>query len=163
MREYDDLLINANKQGFLVVEIDLGTDAPCGKCIGNTIYINNRITTKEKACILAEEIAHYYLTVGDITNQNDINNKKQELKARRYGYNLLIEPDDIIHAIKKGCNNRYEIADYLNISEDFFEELIEDYKKRYGIGVLVGNYYLQLEPNLGIIKDLGGLFNYKNK
>lgn len=163
MREYDDLLINANKQGFLVVEIDLGIDTPCGKCIGNTIYINNRITTKEKACILAEEIGHYYLTVGDITNQKDINNKKQELKARRYGYNLLIEPDDIIHAIKKGCNNRYEIADYLNISEDFFEELIEDYKKRYGIGVLVGNYYLQLEPNLGIIKDLGGLFNYKNK
>lgn len=163
MREYDDLLINANKQGFLVVEIDLGTDTPCGKCIGNTIYINNRITTKEKACILAEEIGHYYLTVGDITNQKDINNKKQELKARRYGYNLLIEPDDIIHAVKKGCNNRYEIADYLNISEEFFEELIEDYKKRYGIGVLVGNYYLQLEPNLGIIKDLGGLFNYKNK
>lgn len=163
MREYDDLLINANKQGFSVVEIDLGTDTPCGKCIGNTIYINNRITTKEKACILAEEIGHYYLTVGDITNQKDINNKKQELKARRYGYNLLIEPDDIIHAVKKGCNNRYEIADYLNISEEFFEELIEDYKKRYGIGVLVGNYYLQLEPNLGIIKDLGGLFNYKNK
>lgn len=163
MREYDDLLINANKQGFSVVEIDLGTDTPCGKCIGNTIYINNRITTKEKACILAEEIGHYYLTVGDITNQKDINNKKQELKARRYGYNLLIEPDDIIHAVKKGCNNRYEIADYLNISEEFFEELIEDYKKRYGVGVLVGNYYLQLEPNLGIIKDLGGLFNYKNK
>lgn len=163
MREYDDLLIKANRQGFSVVEIDLGTDTPCGKCIGNTIYINNRITTKEKICVLAEEIGHYYLTVGDITNQADINNKKQELKARRYGYNLLIEPDDIIHAVKKGCNNRYEIANYLNISEEFFEELIEDYKKRYGIGVLVGNYYLQLQPNLGIIKDLGGLFNYKNK
>lgn len=163
MREYDDLLINANKQGFSVVEIDLGTDTPCGKCIGNTIYINNRVTKKEKACILAEEIGHYYLTVGDITNQKDINNKKQELKARRYGYNLLIEPDDIIHAVKKGCNNRYEIADYLNISEEFFEELIKEYKKLYGMGVLVGNYYLQLEPNLGIIKDLGGLFNYKNK
>lgn len=161
MREYDDLLINANKQGFSIVEIDLGTDTPCGKCIGNTIYINNRITTKEKACILAEEIGHYYLTVGDITNQMDINNKKQELKARRYGYSLLIEPDDIIHAVKKGCNNRYEIADYLNISEEFFEKLIEDYKKRYGMGVLVGNYYLQLEPNLGIIKDFGGLFDYK--
>lgn len=161
MREYDDLLINANKQGFSIIEIDLGTDTPCGKCIGNTIYINNRITPAEKACILAEEIGHYYLTVGDITNQRDINNKKQELKARRYSYNLLIEPDDIIHAVKKGCNNRYEIADYLNISEEFFEKLIEDYKKRYGMGVLVGNYYLQLEPNLGIIKDFGGLFDYK--
>ena len=29
------------------------------------------------------------------------------------------------------------------------------------MGVLVGNYYLQLEPNLGIIKDFGGLFDYK--
>lgn len=163
MRDYNNLLSQTDEEGVLVVEMDLGTDTPCGKCIGNSIYINNRATTNEKRCVLAEELGHYHLTIGNITDLKDIRNKKQELKARRYSYNLLIEPDDIIHAMKKGCNTRFEIADYLNISEEFFEELIEDYKRQYGLGILVGNYYLQLEPTLGLIRDLGGLFNYKSK
>lgn len=161
MRDYNNLLRKTSEEGVSVVEIDLGTDAPCGKCIGDTIFINNRATTNEKKCVLVEELGHYHLTIGDITDLKDINNRKQELKARRYGYNLLIEPDDIVHAMKQGCNNRYELADFLNISEEFLEELIEDFKKQYGMGVFVGNYYLQLEPCLGLIRDFGGLFNYK--
>ena len=161
MREYSNLLRETNNKGVSVIEIDLGTDTPCGKCIGDTIYINKRATTNEKNCVLAEELGHYHLTVGDITDLSDVRNKKQELKARRYGYNLLIEPDDLVHAMKNGCNNKYEIAEYLNISESCFDEIIEDFKKQYGIGVWVGNYYLQFEPYLGLIKDFGGLFNYK--
>lgn len=163
MSEYNDLLKKINDQGVSVVELDLGTDTPCGKCIGNTIYINDRATINEKRCVLAEELGHFHLTVGDITNLKDINNRKQELKARRYSYRFLIEPDDIVHAMKKGCTTRYEVADCLNISEEFFEELIEDYKRQYGMGVFVGNYYLQLEPSLGLIRDFGGLFNYKDR
>lgn len=161
MRDYKKLLEKTLENGVSVVELDLGTDTPCGKCIGNTIYINNRATSTEKKCVLAEELGHYHLTIGDITDLKDINNRKQELKARRYGYKLLIEPVDIVHAMKQGCNNRYELAEFLNISEEFLEELIEDYKKQYGIGVLVGNYYLQFQPCLGLIRDFGGLFNYR--
>lgn len=161
MRDYNNLLEKTNEEGVSVVEIDLGTDTPCGKCIGDTIFINNRVTTNEKKCVLAEELGHYHLTIGDITDLKSINNRKQELKARRYGYKLLIEPDDIVHAMKQGCINKYELSDFLNISEEFFEELIEDFKKQYGMGVFVGNYYLQLEPCLGLIRDFGGLFKYK--
>lgn len=161
MRDYNNLLRQTNEEGVSVVEIDLGTDTPCGKCIGDTIFINDRSTANEKKCVLAEELGHYHLTIGDITDLKDINNKKQELKARRYGYRLLIEPDDIVQAMKQGFNNRYELADFLNISEEFFDELIEDFKKQYGMGIFVGNYYLQFEPCLGLIRDFGGLFNYK--
>lgn len=161
MRDYNNLLEKTNAEGVSVVEIDLGTDTPCGKCIGDTIFINNRVTTNEKKCVLAEELGHYHLTIGDITDLKSINNRKQELKARRYGYKLLIEPDDIVHTMKQGCSNKYELSDFLNISEEFFEELIEDFKKQYGMGVFVGNYYLQLEPCLGLIRDFGGLFKYK--
>ncbi|MGG7213493.1 ImmA/IrrE family metallo-endopeptidase [Clostridium nigeriense] len=161
MRDYNNLLRKTSEEGVSVVEINLGTDTPCGKCIGDTIFINDRATTNEKRCVLAEELGHYHLTIGDITDLKDINNRKQELKARRYGYKLLIEPDDIVHAMKQGCNNRYDLADFLNISEEFFEELIEDFKRQYGVGIFVGNYYLQFEPCLGLIRDLGGLFKYK--
>ncbi|MGG7176232.1 ImmA/IrrE family metallo-endopeptidase [Clostridium paraputrificum] len=156
---YDELLIEADKLGIMVREANLRTRD--GRCSGNRIAIHKNLSNCEKACVLAEELGHYYLTVGDITNQKIINNRKQELKARRHAYNFLIEPEDIVNAMKKGCNNRYEIAEYLNISEAFFNELIDDYRKQYGLGIYVENYYLQLEPNLGLIKDLGGLFDYK--
>ena len=160
MRDYSNLLRETNNQGVSVVEIDLGTDTPCGKCIGNTIYINKRATTNQKKCILAEELGHYHLTVGDITDLSDIRNKKQELKARRFGYNLLISPRDIFNAMRSGCENKFEICEHLNISESYFGEVIEDFKKQYGIGIRIENYYLQFEPNLGLTKDFGGLFKY---
>ena len=50
----------------------------------NTIALSSFIeTTVESRCILAEELGHYYTTVGDITDQSKIENRKQELKARR--------------------------------------------------------------------------------
>ena len=157
---YEDLLEECRTLNIKVKELTLnGSD---GRCLGNRIAIDKNLKTiAEKRCTLAEELGHYHLTVGDITDLSDVRNKKQELKARRYGYNLLIEPDDLVHAMKNGCNNKYEIAEYLNISESCFDEIIEDFKKQYGIGVWVGNYYLQFEPYLGLIKDFGGLFNYK--
>ena len=161
MTKYEKLIMEAEKIGAEIRELDFGTPKPCGRCLDNIIYINNQITDKNKYEVLAEELGHYHLTVGDITDLSDVRNKKQELKARRYGYNLLIEPDDLVHAMKNGCNNKYEIAEYLNISESCFDEIIEDFKKQYGMGILVGNYYLQFEPYLGLIKDFGGLFNYK--
>ena len=157
---YEDLLEECRQLDIKVKEISLkGSN---GRCSGNRIAIDKSLkTVTEKKCTLAEELGHYHLTVGDITDLSDIKNVKQELKARRYGYKLLIEPDDLVHAMKNGCSNKYEIAEYLNISESCFEEIIEDFKKQYGMGILVGNYYLQFEPYLSLIKDFGGLFNYK--
>lgn len=157
---YETLLIKADTIGVTVKEFNLKTRD--GHCKENRIAINKNLSTKEKTCVLAEELAHYHLTVGDITDQENISNKKQELKARRYSYDILLEPIDIVNAMRIGCVNRFEITEYLHISEEFFEELIEDYKKQYGIGIFVGNYYLQLEPCLVLIKDFGGLFEYKN-
>ena len=159
MTSYEKLLVEAEKLGIKVREAKF--EGKSGYYCNNKILINSDISECDKYCILAEEIGHHLKTYGDISNQNDLKNKKQEMIARRSGYKLLIEPDDIVHAMKKGCNNKYEIAEYLNISESCFEEIIEDLKKQYGIGVWVGNYYLKLEPYLGLIKDFGGLFNYK--
>ena len=72
---YDELLIEADKLGIIVKELDLKTRD--GHCKGNKIAIHKNLSNYEKACVLAEELGHYYLTVGDIKNQKDINNKKQ--------------------------------------------------------------------------------------
>lgn len=148
---YETLLLEADKLDLKVKEIDLRTKD--GYCKGNRIAISKKLTTDaERRCVLAEEIAHYKLTVGNITNQEIIENKKQEFKARRYSYKYLIEPIDLIYAFKTGTKNRYEMAEILNITEEILEEIILDFKKIYGMGVQMGNYYLQLEPTLGFYK-----------
>lgn len=46
------------------------------------VWINKCLSEREKACILAEEIGHYHTSSGDILDQNDIRNVKQERAAR---------------------------------------------------------------------------------
>lgn len=160
MTKYEKLLIEAENLGLKIREVDFCTDEECGYYHNNKILINSRLTDKQKYGVLAEELGHHYTTYGDISDQSKIENKKQELIARRYGYKYLIEPNDIIEAVRDGSNTVYEIAEYLGITVKVLDEIIKDYKKQYGIGVPVGNYYLQLEPNFGVLIDFGGLFKY---
>ncbi|WP_442638227.1 hypothetical protein, partial [Rosenbergiella nectarea] len=75
-------------------------------------------------CILAEELGHYHLTVGNITNQSKIENRKQECIARRWGNRKLVRVLDIIHAYESGTRNRYEMAEFIGVTESFLDECI---------------------------------------
>lgn len=167
MTRYEKLLIKAEKEGVEVIEVDLCTKKKCGKYLSNDkeniIIINSNMTDIEKHEILAEELGHHHTTHGNITNLDDIRNKKLELIARRDGYKILVEPIDIVDAMRQGASNIYELAEYVNVSTDTLYEIIEDFKKRYGYGIQVGNYYIQLEPVFGIYRDFNGLFNYNRQ
>lgn len=152
MTKYEKLISEAQKQGVEIVEINLGTDKPCGKCVNNTIIINSRINTYDKYCILAEELGHYHLTFGNITNQSKIENRKQECIARRWGSENLVRILDIINAYEFGARNRYELAEFLGVTENFLDESIKYYKAKYGTYFTIDNYTVYFEPNLGIMK-----------
>ncbi|MGG7077348.1 ImmA/IrrE family metallo-endopeptidase [Clostridium sardiniense] len=153
MTKYENLLNEAHKQGAQVIEIDLGTDTPCGKCINNIIILNSRMNIKNKYCILAEELGHYRLNYGDITNQCKIENKKQEIIARRYGYDKNIGLIGLIEAFEHGCSGKFEIAEYLGITEEYLEEAINYYKCKYGDMYEIDNYLIYFIPNLFIGKS----------
>ncbi|MBN7575983.1 hypothetical protein C1H57_12645 [Clostridium sp. 2-1] len=167
MTKYEKLLIEAEDQGVEVIEVDLGTNKKCGKYLNNKnesiIIINSNITDIEKHEVLAEELGHHHTTYGNITNLDDIRNKKLELVARRDGFKTLVEPIDIVNAMRNGATNIYELAEYVHVTVDTFYTIIEDLRKQYGLGIPVGNYYIQLEPSFGIYKDIDGLFNYNGK
>ena len=146
MSNYENLISLAHSKGINIIESDLGIDKPFGKCIGNLIIINNRVNECEKLCVLYEELGHFYLTVGDITDQNDLNNRKQESIARRWSYEKLISPEDIINAIISGIDNIYDLAEILNVTEDFLIKSIEHYKKKYGIYYVGETHLLTFEP-----------------
>lgn len=152
MNNYERLLEEAHKLGAKVIEIDLGTNKPCGKCINNIIFINNRIGIKDKYCILAEELGHYKLNLGDITDQSKIANQKQECIARRWGNKKLVRILDLIKGYESGARNRFEMAEFLGVNESFLEECINYYKAKYGTYFVIDNYTIYFEPTLGIMK-----------
>ena len=65
MYEYDRLLNLADTEGISVVEKDFKSDLK-GLCIGKKIAIDKNMSETEKRCVLAEELGHYYMTVGNI-------------------------------------------------------------------------------------------------
>ncbi|SHE61351.1 ImmA/IrrE family metallo-endopeptidase [Clostridium fallax] len=152
MANYDVLIKEAEKDGIEVIEINFGVNSPCGKCIGNKIFINSKNNIKEKTCVLAEELGHFHKTVGNICNQNNIIHKKQELIARRWSYDKNIGLVGIINAFEYGCKGRYELAEYLNITEEFLQEALDYYKSKYGSWYELDNYIIRFEPTLGVLK-----------
>lgn len=148
---YENLLIEAEKAGAIVKEVELRTSD--GFCKGNKIAINKKLkTAAERACILSEELGHFKKTIGDITDQSKLSNRKQELIARRWGHSRLVGMLDLIKAYDHGCMNRYEIAEYLNVTESFLEEALEYYRQKYGMYYSIDKYIIYFEPSLGIVK-----------
>lgn len=84
---YDDLLIVADNEGIIVKEKPLRGNK--GRIKGNRIAIKKDIPLIEKKCILAEELGYYYTTTGNILNQKETQNRKQENIARLWSYNHM--------------------------------------------------------------------------
>ena len=83
---YEKLLAEADKEKLIVKEKDI--DGYGGRIYKNRIAIHHKIsTTIEKSCILAEELGHHYTTSGNILDQSEAANRKQEHKARFWAYN----------------------------------------------------------------------------
>ena len=57
----------------------------------------------------------------------------------------------IINAYKRGCRNRYEMAEYLDVDEQFLADALERYSLKYGKYVTVDNYIIYFNP-LGVLE-----------
>ena len=149
MTKYEQLLEKAKNHGVDSVEMHFKKD--CGYYGDNVAFINRTSTNACKHCILAEELGHHFTSVGNILNQNDSNNIKQEKKARAWGFEHAIPLTVLAEAIDYPCLTRLELAEYLEVTEEYLLEAIEYYKQKYGLYVTLGNYTILFEP-LKIIK-----------
>ncbi|GAA0078906.1 ImmA/IrrE family metallo-endopeptidase [Clostridium sp. CTA-5] len=155
---YEELLIKAEEKGIEVKEVNMHPSLK-GLYRNNKILINLKLDTNiEKKCILAEEIGHHETSSGNILDNKNIVNRKQELKARRWAYEHIIKLSDLIKAYEHGAITSFEIADYLNITEEFLNNCIINYKKRYGFSVEFENHFIYFYPYIKIIKK--NTFNY---
>lgn len=146
---YEALLEEAHQEGLVVKEKPLKYNN--GRIKGKRIAIRQDIETNtEKTCVLAEELGHHHTSVGNILDMSDVRNRKQERQARLWAYNKLIGLTGIIEAFEHGCQNRYEMAEYLEVTEEFLEECVACYRNKYGVGTTLDNYYIMFIPNLNV-------------
>ena len=109
------------------------------------------ITEAEKNCILAEEIGHYLTSSGNILDQKNLSNLKQEKKAREWAYHNRISLDSLYKAFIKGAHNLFELASLLDVTEDFLHEAIMHFKSKYGMYFESDEYIVYFEP-FGVLK-----------
>lgn len=148
---YEVLLNTADQAGLTVKEKPLSESD--GLIKGNRIAIRKDIPTQaEKSCVLVEELGHYFTSAGNILDQTDTVNRRQEYRARLYGYNLKIGLTGIISAHTAGCRNLYEMADYLDVTEEYLKEALDCYQSKYGEYVKVDNYMIYFIPTLAVLE-----------
>lgn len=147
---YEELLMESEKQNLIVKEKDL--PGYKGRIYKNRIAIRKDMTTIEKACVLAEELGHHETTVGNIIDLSVSWNRKQERQARLNGYNRMIGLMGIVRAYEAGCQNQHEIAEFLNVTEEYLLECIECYRDKYGTMKSIDNYTIYFIPHLAVMK-----------
>lgn len=151
MTAYERLQELARKKGLTVSEKRFVFYD--GLIHGRRIGIRKTIETEAgKADVLAEEVAHYALTVGNILDQSVTENRRQEARARRLAHDIRIGLDGLVDAYRAHCSSRYEIADYLGTTEEFLQEAIDGYRDKYGRCAVCGDCIVIFEPSLAVLE-----------
>lgn len=148
---YEALLEESDSLGLIVKEKPLKYNN--GRIKGNKIAIRKDIeTTTEKACVLAEELGHYYTATDDILDQSSVAKRKQEIHGRLVAYNRLVGLRGIVDAYLHHCQSLFETAEYLGVTEEFLNDSIVYYKNKYGVYTSVDNYIIMFEPSIAVME-----------
>lgn len=147
---YEELLIEADANNLTVKEKPLPISK--GRIKGNRIAIRKDMTETEKACVLAEELGHYYTAVGNILDQSSVENRKQEMQGRILAYNKQVGLRGIVDAYLHHCQNLSEAAEYLGVTEEFLNDSIMYYKNKYGVYTTLDNYGIIFEPSIAVLE-----------
>ena len=122
MTKYEELM--ATHENLIIEERPMKSD---GLYSDGCIWLNENMSSARKACVLAEELGHYYTTVGNILDQNHTNNRKQELAARKWAYEKLVPIENINFALADGHTEIWDMAEYLDVDEEFLRDALIHY------------------------------------
>lgn len=153
MTSYEKLEAEACEDGVEIIYKKFNSERLKALYCDGMIALNSNLKTDaEKSCILAEELGHYHTSSGDITDYQEVSNKKQELQARIWAYNKKIGLMGIVRAFEHGCKSLYESAEFLEVTEQFLQDALECYRQKYGHMTVIDNYVIYFIPTLGVLK-----------
>ena len=151
LNKFEELCQTASDTNVDIVNYSFSSSRIKGLYCNGNVAINNEIDTDaERICVLAEELGHHVTTSGNILDQSSASNRKQERIARMWAYNRLIGLRGIVDCYNAGCQNTYEMAETLNVTEDFLLEALFCYKEKYGVYAQMDNYIVYFIPTIGV-------------
>lgn len=71
-----------------------------------------------------------------------------------WAYNQMVGLQGIVSCYQSGCNNLFEMADHLGVTEQFLSDALKEYKSKYGEYVQVDNYIIYFVPTLAVFQIL---------
>lgn len=130
--ELDNLYDIANREKIPVIPFKMKNKAIIGKvnksyCIGLN-YSKIKTYCEEKE-LLAEELGHYYYDAFYDSNSDISTIQQKEYRANKWKCTILLPLNELENAFKKGFSNLYEIAEYLQLSEDTVQFAYNYYKE----------------------------------
>lgn len=131
MNEYEQLLSEVQKE-VSVIELSLKRFNSEGFYRNGKIYIEEALSVSRKREILAEEYGHFKTSTGTLLDLNHPSNRKQELRARKYSYEMLVSLDDLILCSGQGYTTAYDCAEFLGVTVDTLNEALRYYLARFG-------------------------------
>ena len=100
MTNLEKLEEEADQEGIPIDNIRFESERIKGLyCDGNIALSADLQTSADRSAILAEELGHHYTSSGNILDQSDTGNRKQELRAHVWAYNRLIGLQGLIAGI----------------------------------------------------------------
>ncbi|EAD5308147.1 hypothetical protein ED407_02860 [Listeria monocytogenes] len=120
---------------------------------GNKVRVNQTVPIRKLKTVLTEEVMHWQYTVGDITDLNKLENIKQEKFARRKTHEYLIPVEDFVTCHDLGLKTYYEVAEQLDIGEEFLHEAIEEYRDKYGLMYNTGKYIINFGSTIEVFRE----------
>lgn len=97
-----------------------------GLYLDGMVFLSSEIkNTAEKRCVLTEEYCHHCYNYGNV-----LCDAKQEALARRQAYEMLVPLRALRSAEKAGCYTAWEVAEYLEVTEEVLVSALELYKSK---------------------------------
>lgn len=106
------------------------------------IFIEHNQPEIDKKVVLMEEFKHMMTSYGVILNSDDSDDVKQENKARSLAYKELITMDDLFEWYQKGDTTEFELAEDLDLPQEFVHNAIQYFKTSYDQPIQLDNGYI---------------------
>lgn len=97
-----------------------------GLYLDGMVFVSSKVeNSTEKRCILTEEYCHHCYNYGNV-----LCDAKQEALARRQAYEMLVPLRALNAAKKAGYCTVYEVAEYLEVTEEVLISALELYRSK---------------------------------
>lgn len=85
---------------------------------------------------LLKNCGHYYYDATyKFTSSAQLINK-QEYRAKKYSYNMLIPFEKLKLALKNGIRDLYSLAEHFNVTAEYMYNAIDFYTNKYGLQMI---------------------------